>query len=64
MLKVSKNPQKFKTNIKRLIDACNEQGKDFIFLTAWNEWGEGAYLEPDTEDGYSYLEAIKDALDD
>lgn len=29
---------------------------------AWNEWGEGSYLEPDTIDEYSYLTALKNAI--
>lgn len=37
--------------------------KDMLFMFAWNEWGEGGYLEPDEQRGYGMLQAIKNALE-
>ncbi len=55
------NPELFK---RWVIDAIQYVNKNtalddkLILINAWNEWGEGAYLEPDREYGYAYLEAI------
>jgi hypothetical protein len=37
---------------------------NFVFVNAWNEWGEGVVLEPSVEFGYSWLQAVREAVAD
>lgn len=54
------SPEKFKNYLSKLISISEKQKKDFLFITAWNEWGEGAYLEPDIINENSYLSVINE----
>lgn len=57
-------PKKFEHWFGKFYRFCCETNREFVLLTAWNEWGEGAYLEPDEEDGYAYLEAVRKVVGD
>jgi hypothetical protein len=36
--------------------------RKILSINAWNEWTEGSYLEPDTQYGLAYLEAVRDVF--
>ena len=59
------SPEKFQHYTERAIKLiANKQPEhQILFLKAWNEWGEGDYVEPDQKFGHGWLDAITNALD-
>jgi hypothetical protein len=57
-------PENFKKALvmaKEYIDQRPGQAP-LVTLNSWNEWTEDSYLEPDTNYGYGYLEAVRDTF--
>lgn len=54
--------EKFEKYMSMLVERANSENKPMIFINAWNEWGEGAFLEPDEKYKYKKLDAIRNAL--
>lgn len=56
-------PEKYGSWLARAIDKGARARHEFVLLNAWNEWAEGAYLEPDLHYGRAYLEATAQAAE-
>lgn len=56
------NPRRFKKYFNKLVRKSIEIGNDYVFINAWNEWGEGCALEPNKKYKYEYLEAIRKSV--
>lgn len=57
------SPELFERMMDGLYKKTIENGNEYVFINAWNEWGEGMYLEPDEENGFAFLETVKKVND-
>jgi lipopolysaccharide biosynthesis protein len=59
-------PGVFQAWLEESIEQTRQQhygDERMVFINAWNEWAEGAHLEPDRRFGHTYLEAVKNAIE-
>jgi lipopolysaccharide biosynthesis protein len=57
------NPLSFRRWLERASAAAVAGGGEpLVFVNAWNEWAEGAKLEPDARFGRANLEAVRDVV--
>ncbi len=48
-------PQKWGAFCAKIDELLKNRADDILFVKAWNEWGEGNYLEPDQKYGRGYI---------
>lgn len=59
--------ENFRTWLRDIIQWTKEKHvpeEQRVYINAWNEWGEGAILEPTLRCGYKYLEIVKTCLEE
>ncbi|MFN3420981.1 MAG: glycoside hydrolase family 99-like domain-containing protein, partial [Armatimonadota bacterium] len=69
VVRFGRNPENFKRHLqdaKAFLDKYVPQGKalPIAIIEAWNEWGEGSYIEPHAEFGFGYLDAVREVFTD
>lgn len=64
MIYYGSTPEAFQIAAENAVQCVEKRKFDhrLIFLNAWNEWGEGAYMEPDLKFGHGYIEALNEVL--
>lgn len=56
------NPKRFGKHIEKMLHLSEQLGNEYLFLNAWNEWSEGAYIEPDEKYGFAYLNELRRSI--
>ena len=60
-------PERYRSWLARAsgqVLSSNAEDERIVFINAWNEWAEGAILEPDRHFGHAFLTQTRDVLDE
>lgn len=55
-------PEHYERWLRAAVEQARSEPDPVVFVNSWNEWAEGAHLEPDQRWGTAYLEATRRAL--
>lgn len=61
---VNNTAPEFKQALLQAREYARQFNVPAITINAWNEWGEGSYLEPEQRTGMAYLEAVREVFAD
>lgn len=62
---INSSPELYGVWLRGAVDRMRREQppeRQLVFINAWNEWAEGAHLEPDCKDGYRNLEETAAAV--
>lgn len=62
---INSSPDLYEFWLREIVEQTKKNqppSKQFIFINAWNEWGEGCHLEPDKKYDHAFLSATQRAL--
>ncbi len=67
LVRYGRTPELFKQHLqdaKKFLEAlpATPATRPSILVEAWNEWGEGSYIEPHREFGFGFLDAIREVF--
>ncbi len=56
-----RSPESFEIAVRRAVSYSRAENPEnpLVFISSWNEWTEGHYLEPDLRYGFRWLEAVR-----
>jgi lipopolysaccharide biosynthesis protein len=64
LILTNRDPHEFSAWLQNAMERSAESFPEecrLVVVNAWNEWAEGAYLEPDSLHEFAFLEAVRDA---
>ena len=69
LVRFGRTPQLFEQHLRDAkaviaLEKPNPRLAPAVLVEAWNEWGEGSYIEPQAEFGFGYLDAIRRVFTD